>query len=384
MKSKDDVKAFREFDTIFDKGQFEDYYKLRFQMLFSLPDKEFMEELDLGLFKSDFIAQVIKRRGLEKKFAQFHNQLATSEIAELQKPDCNQKHRLKTSLKRRFQYVTPKYKREILDCMLGQPTKTEREWACQKLRKNWDPYFTEKCMELFERHHEFNCALLVLERLPHPYIYENRKKLSEILGILKVIYVLGNEYPDILEFDKLTAGEKLRAIVNLNLVDRCNEVEKMLYDNLTAEIEYILSAGKIKSRHQITIDTHNTITWGKANTGEETDYFESLFDRDMDFYMLDNYWNSVPLGHLAYYFNFPTPDESFDGCSKTLTLLSINGTYLCLWAMGKLGMTQEILRFAKIDKKLQVKIYSCFHEEIPTLIDDWLFKILNTLSAEGV
>ena len=61
----------------------------------------------------------------------------------------------------------------------------------------------------------------------------------------------------------------------------------------------------------------------------------------------------------------------------------MTGVGLALWAMGRLGMAEEIVQFSKYDitteETLKYSISDC--QNVPTKIESWLFKTYNYIRA---
>ena len=381
MKQKTALEALKEFEKLYDEKSYYDFLKFRHQLICCLPEKDLFELLDTMLYNQKYVALLLKPNSLEKRFAQHQSRKASCVIAQLKKPDCKGKMLLRKQLKLRFLYTTPKSRKEIISFMLEQPTKKEREWAYAKLKSDWDSTFLGKCYSLFEKYKDEKCADLLLKHAPHSFIYAHRDEISEKVGPYMVIRTIGRKYPDAVDLDALDANAKLRAIANLRLTDRRHEVENMLYSNIIAEIEYAWSAGKIKSPNQFERPWVNYgFRQGKYRTIVSDDVFEQSFNEKPDWELP---WGKSELGQLPYYFRIPDePDEKLLNFPNYLSLMSINGTGLGLWAMGKLGMSNEILRFAKLNKELEIQL-TYTHDEIPFQIDDWLYKVLSRLTAEG-
>src|SRR5574344_1190407 len=365
MKTQEIVKHITELGN---NPSYDGRYKIKYALTSTLPDTAFMKFIEDEGFP-EIYDKSLTRRGLHNRFSCRQRIAIEKEIKELSSPQCKRKVALKDNLKKRFKYAFPNDQERVLRCMLFQPSIKERQWAYSKLNAEWDKWgelFTDDIITIFERFKDSECATLIVRHLPASYVYENREILASKVGWQRVIAAIGKEYPETIAFSKLNTNEIVRTIVKLRLTKQRGYIEDVLYSNILRKIEYIINAvrcadgdrltaseGKFQNHHLIPIEERNII------------YSE-------------NEWGNTGKAHLTYYFGIQQPGSHF--CHvRTVSLRDIGGVSLVLWAMGRLGMAEEIVQFSKYDidleEHLEYSIRDC--HTVPAKIESWLFKAYN-------
>lgn len=347
---------------------YEGKFKIKYALASTLPDTAFMKFVEDEGFPEVY-DKSITRRGLQNRLSCRQRIAIRKEIEELLSPQCKRKTILRDNLKNRYKYAFPKDQEKVLRCMLLQPTVKERQWAYSRLSETWSRWgdlFEKDIITVFEKYKDVACAILIVKHLPVSYVYDNREELAAKVGWQRVMVVIGKDYPETIDLSILTSEETIRTIVNLGLSEHRKLIENMLYTHILREIEYILSEGKLADSHRITnLDTRFILH-----------QFDSQESRD-SFY-LEKEWGNTRRGHLTYYFGIRPLN---DNCSygKTLSLRDIAGVSLALWAMGRLGMAEEIIRFSKYDMVTEEHFVYSIRDcpTVPVKIEAWLFKVYN-------
>lgn len=365
MKTQEIVKHITELEN---STSYDGRYKLKYALSSTLPDTAFMKFIEDEGFP-EIYDKSLTRRGLNNRFSCRQRIAIEKEIKELSSPQCKRKVALKDNLKKRFKYAFPKDQEKVIRCMLFQPSVKERQWAFSKLSASWSRWgrlFEEDVTSIFEKYQDVACATLIVKCLPASYVYHNREELAAKVGWQRVIVATGKDYPDTIDLSKLNSYEAIRTIVNLKLSKHRELIEVFLYSKILREIEYILSEGKLTGGHRVSEPDNRFIFH----------HFESQENRDS--YYCEKEWGNTGKGHLPYYFGIRPPEDTFN-CLKTLSLRGIAGVGLALWAMGRLGMAEEIVQFSKYDmateETLKYSIRDC--QNVPTKIEAWLFKTFN-------
>jgi hypothetical protein len=253
--------------------------------------------------------------------------------------------------------------------MLYQPSIKERQWAYSKMNAAWDKWcelFTDDITTIFGRYKDSECATLIVRHLPASYVYENREILASKVGWQRVFAVIGKDYPETIDFSKLNSNEVVRTIVKLGLTEHRGLVENLLYSNILREIEYVISAGKCADSERLT-----------ASEGKfHNHHLVPIEERNIIY--SENEWGNTGKAYLTYYFGIQQPSSHFS-YGRTVSLRDIGGVSLILWAMGRLGMAEEIVQFSKYDidweEHLAYSIRDC--HTVPSKIENWLFKAYN-------
>lgn len=343
-------------------------YKIKYALASTLPNTDFMKFIEDEGFP-EIYDKSITRRGLKNRFSCRQRIAIKKEIEELLSPQCKRKTILRDNLKNRYKYAFPKDQEKVLRCMLLQPTVKERQWAYSRLSASWSRWgdlFEKDLITVFGKYKDVACASLIVKHLPASYVYDNREGLAAKMGWQRVMVATGKDYPETIDLSILTSEETIRTIVNLGLSEHRKLIEKMLYTNILREIEYILSEGNLADSHRIT-DRDSRFILHRFDSQESRDSFYR-----------EKEWGNTCRGHLPYYFGIRLPDDDFY-YDITLSLRDIAGVSLALWAMGRLGMAEEIIQFSKYDMATEehfvYSIRDC--QTVTGKIETWLFKAYN-------
>lgn len=372
MKTQEILKHITELEN---HPSYDGRYKIKYALSSTLPDTAFMKFIeDVGF--PEIYDKSLTRRGLNNRFSCRQRIAIEKEIKELSSPQCKRKVALKDNLKKRFKYAFPKDQEKVLRCMLFQPSVKERQWVFSKLSaswSNWGKLFEKDVITIFEKYKDEACANLIVKCLPSSYVYDNREELAAKVGWRRVMVATGKDYPDVIDLSKLNTEEVIRTIVNLKLLEHRRLIEDVLYTNILREIEYIISAGKVADSNRV-------------NASESKKFYdpEYVSKEDMAFLYEEKTWGYTGKGYLTYYFEFQPPrNDSHIFHVKTLSLRDIGGVGLVLWAMGRLGMAEEIIQFSKYDmateETIEYRINDC--QNVPIKIESWLFKTYNHIRA---
>lgn len=372
MKTQEILKHINELEN---NPSYDGRYKLKYALSSTLPDTAFMKFIEDEGFPEIYDKSII-RRGLNNRFSCRQRIAIEKEIKELSSPQCKRKVALKDNLKKRFKYAFPKDQEKVLRFMLLQPSIKERQWAYSKLNGAWDKWgglFEKDVITIFEKYKDKDCATLIVKCLPASYVYDNREELAEKVGWQRVIVSIGKDYPDVIDLSKLNTEEFIRTIVNLKLLEHRRLIEEVLYTNILREIEYIISAGKVADSNRV-------------NASESKKFYnpDYVSKEDLTFLYEEKTWGYIGKGYLPYYFEIQPPrNDSHVYYVKTLSMRDIGGVGLVLWAMGRLGMSEEIVQFSKYDmateETLEYRINDC--QNVPIKIESWLFKTYNHIRA---
>lgn len=366
MKTQEIVKHIMELENY---PSYDGRYKIKYALSSTLPDTAFMKFIEDEGFP-EIYDKSLTRRSLNNRFSRRQRIAIEKEIKELSSPQCKRKVALKENLKKRFKYAFPKDQEKVLKCMLYQPSIKERQWAYSKMNAAWNKWcesFTDDIITIFERFKDSECATLIVRHLPVSYVYENSEILASKVGWQRVIAAIGKKHPETIDFSKLNSNEIVRTIVKLGLTEQRGYIEEVLYSNILREIEYIVSAGKCEDSDRLT-----------ASEGKFHNHHLVPIEERSNFYS-EKEWGNTGKAHLTYYFGVRPPVVNFCNYGKTLSLRDIGGVGLALWAMGRLGMAEEIVHFSKYDIATEeyLKYSSRDCQTVPAKVETWLFKTYN-------
>lgn len=349
---------------------YEGIYKITYALVSALPDKAFMEFVEAKGFPEIYDKSII-RRGLKNSFSFRQRSAINSEIKELLSPQCKRKGILRDNLKKRYKYAFPKDQEKVLRCMLFQSTVKERQWAYSKLKTTWSIWgksFTEDILTIFEKHQDSECANLIVSRMPASIVYKKKDVLAEKIGWQRVFVAIGKEYPETVDLSRLTTNEAVRTIVRLELHEYKKKIEDILYTNILREIEYILSAGELSDVNRLNAHENAFI------------YLKHVPEEVMRDYYCEYKMGNTGKSYLTHYFRVRPPENQYNIPNKeTLSIRDLGGVSLALWAMSRLGMADEIVRFAQYDMATEETIVYTIrdYQDVPFKIETWLFKAYN-------
>lgn len=81
-------------------------------------------------------------------------------------------------LKRRYDYLSIKERKEIIDLFLLKDKPSDRKWVYKKLTEEWDEAYRGKIEELWYTYHEDECSMLIVRRFPLLYVYTHKDELE--------------------------------------------------------------------------------------------------------------------------------------------------------------------------------------------------------------
>ena len=180
---------------------------------------------------------------------------------------------------------------------------------------------------------------------------------------------------------KACQSGELEAEVVLMVCDKPTARVNALADELGVErMTFSAKDYASKAEYEAEIVERCKALGGHRITNLDTRFILHQFDsqESRDSFYLEKEWGNTRRGHLTYYFGIRPLN---DNCSygKTLSLRDIAGVSLALWAMGRLGMAEEIIRFSKYDMVTEEHFVYSIRDcpTVPVKIEAWLFKVYN-------
>lgn len=118
-------------------------------------------------------------------------------------------------IQKRFDYLDWKDQKRILFAFL-EAGKSDRQWACSKIYRQWDNCFLEPIKALWEQYHENVCAWSVIEHFPIEYVKENITGLEEVNGYYHICQRLAEDPSYQIDRTRLKDKEYLLVMLNTN------------------------------------------------------------------------------------------------------------------------------------------------------------------------
>lgn len=86
--------------------------------------------------------------------------------------------RARSVLKKRFDYLSTRERREIIDAFLEKNMPLDRKWIYKKLTEEWDEQYESKMEELWNEYHEDACAMLIIKHFSLSFVFNHREELD--------------------------------------------------------------------------------------------------------------------------------------------------------------------------------------------------------------
>jgi hypothetical protein len=149
-----------------------------------LTPEETCESLDLEFSQEPYIRRAILRkisRDMERGVQECHHQLIEQLIQAAQKLPYNKKNSCGYCLIYLYDYLPEEVQRAIIRFFVTSKYIVMRRRAYKKLRSHWSPEYQSLILDAWEKHKDFECALLVAENFPLLYIEQHLAELEETL-----------------------------------------------------------------------------------------------------------------------------------------------------------------------------------------------------------
>lgn len=137
--------------------------------------------------------------------------------------------RARTVLKSRFDYLSTRERRGIIDAFLEKGKPSDRKWVYKKLTNEWDEQYKSKIEELWNEYHDDDCAMLIIRHFSLSFIFNHREELDNDISH----YWLFNRLAQLPSFDINSLGlsslEYLRLVCYSKRNVSDNDVRVALY-----------------------------------------------------------------------------------------------------------------------------------------------------------
>lgn len=349
----------------------------------TLPDKDLftlMNNDSLSYYEKNYLYSIVEKRKRQHKYALFLSQFVDQTIAELGSPKCRQKTALREKLIYYFPKATKQDQHKILHVMLHQ-SKKDRTWALVRLKQQWSPEFEREILDLFDQSADEECAKVILYHCSEEAIYQRCQELSVFVGRAWITERLWATRLEPWDLDDLTPSEKIRVIRNLKLTHYYKDIEKILYQGIAAEVEYLLTRGeKNDLNHRLIFHERRYIKhkWLYRDNGWNLCFFEQwthFVEKD------DACWQRHVSGaYLVNYFKVYPPLFERVVC-KVLSLYSFPRVDHIIAMMGELGLADAILRFVDLDKELPCQVNDD-KRMLAQSIFNWLYGLYRQINMQ--
>lgn len=191
-------------------------------MLDAMTDDEVKQ---FNIFRHDQIYpfdDILKRRikGKSKHYAEKNLSIATL-LKYYTTPCSGKKDFAGKQLKKRYDAQSYNNQKRILSAFL-ESNMTDRKWACIRLYRDWDPYFTSRIKKAWHAHYDQSLAYVIVKHFPASFI---QKELNEIKGLVDywaICVRLGNNTSFKIDWNKLPLDEELYVRSELGMKDEKN------------------------------------------------------------------------------------------------------------------------------------------------------------------
>ena len=113
--------------------------------------------------------------------------------------------------RRRFFGLDWKDQKRIMSAFLDAG-KSDRDWAYSRLLDLWDDSFSLKVSELWDKHHEFRCAWIIIRHFPLDYIKTNIGQFKEDRDYYFICLRLAKDKDYVIDRTKLSKTDYLAVL----------------------------------------------------------------------------------------------------------------------------------------------------------------------------
>ena len=147
---------------------------------------------------------------------------------------------LRLELHARNKFSSGKDRRRIIEVFLAG-NKTDRIYAYNQLYQNWDKYFFDKIIALYDQYHDGESLKLFIKHFPKSYLQDKFEAIAKHYNYSYAYYCMGAECVDSIDKSKVHPDEYLRLMATFKRKVPCNEAEDMLYATIVEHLYQFLS-----------------------------------------------------------------------------------------------------------------------------------------------
>lgn len=192
----------------------------------TLPDSDLLEYYSTQKNKPDLIKSVLQKRDLKRLAAGQHKAIGKL-IDEFAKRKRGYSH-LRLALVRRYDFALKADRRRIVEALLSE-YRQDRILAYQMLKLNWDAYFTDKLVSLYNQYHDRECLIVFIKHYPRTILQDKFDALVEQFDYPYACYCMGAVFAEKIDKYKMQPNEWLRLMATFNQDVSEAEAEAILY-----------------------------------------------------------------------------------------------------------------------------------------------------------
>lgn len=147
---------------------------------------------------------------------------------------------LRLELHARNKFSSEKDRRRIIEVFLAG-NKTDRVYAYNQLYQNWDKYFFDKIISIYDQYHDGESLKLFIKHFPKSYLQDKFDAIAKHYNYSYAYYCMGAECVDRIDKSKVYPAEYLRLMATFKKKVPCQEAEDLLYGTIVEHLYQFLS-----------------------------------------------------------------------------------------------------------------------------------------------
>lgn len=216
-----------------------DVWTLNRAIACTLSDSELLEWYSSQKWKIVVLKSVLEKRDLKQLAAGQHKTIEKI-LDEFAKRERGYS-RLRLALVRRFDFASKADRRRIIEALLTE-YKQDRMQAYQLLKLQWDSYFSDKLVSIYNQFHENECLILFVKHYPRTFLKDKFDALAEYYNYPYACYCMGTDYVGQIDKQKMRPFEWLQSMTTFNQPVSEAEAEAILYFHVANDMYQTLWA----------------------------------------------------------------------------------------------------------------------------------------------
>lgn len=214
-----------------------DKWTLKRALACTMTDRELLDYYSSQKNQNVVIKSVLEHRDLKRLAAGQHKTIEKI-LNEFTKRERGYSS-LRLALVRRYNFASQADKRRIVETLLSE-YKQDRIMAYTMLKSNWDSYFTDKMVSLYNQYHDNECLIVFIKHYPITFLQDKFDAIAEYYGYPYACYCMGPDYVEKIDKHKMHPDDWLRLMATFKQKVSEAEAEAILYyyaaDNLNQSV----------------------------------------------------------------------------------------------------------------------------------------------------
>lgn len=198
-------------EAVFNTTDYEEDISFLLKFMLNAMNKEEVEKVRSSIgynVNSPCISEILDNYLSSRPKRITEKNLPISQLLEMYcTPQSGKKSSSAVQLKKRFKYQSYQDQMKILRAFL-KSNKTDREWACVRLYKNWDPLFESDIRNVWQYQKEKSLATVIVKHFPVSFVLQELKNLSKLVDYWALCVKLGNSPEFTIKWDRLSIDEE--------------------------------------------------------------------------------------------------------------------------------------------------------------------------------